>query len=136
RPGVFGGVEGENTLVVYDVAGNTTTFVFTLDTVSPTVPVITTPISEQVFETAPILNQWSASADAGSGVAKYQIAYQYDDNHTFSSSTCPNVEIDGEWVGCRDVNGTSRNHTPGLSEQGGVTIWVRAFDNAGNVSEW
>lgn len=30
RPGVFGAVEGENTLVVYDVAGNAETIIFTL----------------------------------------------------------------------------------------------------------
>lgn len=30
RPGVFGGVSGENTLVIYDVAGNTRTITFTL----------------------------------------------------------------------------------------------------------
>ncbi|WP_162458380.1 family 43 glycosylhydrolase [Pseudactinotalea terrae] len=30
RPGVFGAVQGENTLVVYDVAGNTQTITFTL----------------------------------------------------------------------------------------------------------
>ena len=31
KPGAFGGVRGENTLVVYDVAGNTTTVTFTLE---------------------------------------------------------------------------------------------------------
>lgn len=31
RPGTFGGVKGENTLVVYDVAGNTTTYTFILN---------------------------------------------------------------------------------------------------------
>lgn len=31
KPGAFGGVRGENTLVVYDVAGNTTTVRFTLE---------------------------------------------------------------------------------------------------------
>ncbi|WP_402461518.1 alpha-L-arabinofuranosidase C-terminal domain-containing protein [Isoptericola aurantiacus] len=31
KPGVFGGVEGENTLVVHDVAGNTATVEFTLE---------------------------------------------------------------------------------------------------------
>lgn len=30
RPGVFGAVRGQNTLVVHDVAGNTTTVPFTL----------------------------------------------------------------------------------------------------------
>ena len=31
KPGVFGGVVGLNTLVVYDVAGNATTVQFTLN---------------------------------------------------------------------------------------------------------
>lgn len=35
KPGIFGGVEGENILVVYDVAGNTTTYTFILDTIIP-----------------------------------------------------------------------------------------------------
>ena len=35
RPGQFGAVEGQNTLVVFDVAGNKTTVVFTLDTTAP-----------------------------------------------------------------------------------------------------
>ena len=33
--GVFGAVEGPNTLVAYDVAGNTTTYTFTVDTTNP-----------------------------------------------------------------------------------------------------
>ncbi|MGH3588075.1 MAG: LamG-like jellyroll fold domain-containing protein, partial [Pseudonocardia sp.] len=35
RPGAFGAVEGDNTLVVHDVAGNTTTVEFVLDTTAP-----------------------------------------------------------------------------------------------------
>jgi hypothetical protein len=70
-------------------------------------------------------------------VDHYQVAYQYDDLHTFGGSTCTGVEMSGHPVGgCRDVSGTSRNHTPNTSEQGGVTIWVRAFDEAGNISGW
>ncbi|MEQ6901788.1 hypothetical protein [Nocardioides sp. YIM 152588] len=37
RPGVFGAVEGTNTMEVYDVAGNVTTVTFTLDNEGPTV---------------------------------------------------------------------------------------------------
>ena len=37
KPGVFGAVEGENTIVLYDVAGNTTTLIITLDSIAPTV---------------------------------------------------------------------------------------------------
>ncbi|WP_439591330.1 Ig-like domain-containing protein [Microbacterium sp.] len=39
KPGVFGAVEGANTLVAYDVAGNTTTLQFALDATGPTVTV-------------------------------------------------------------------------------------------------
>ncbi|MFE6997509.1 PQQ-dependent sugar dehydrogenase [Microbacterium sp. NPDC057659] len=39
KPGQFGAVEGANTLVVYDVAGNATTVRFTLDTTGPTASV-------------------------------------------------------------------------------------------------
>ncbi len=39
KPGSFGAVEGENTLVVFDVAGNATTVRFVLDATGPTVTV-------------------------------------------------------------------------------------------------
>ena len=39
KPGTFGAVEGQNTLEVYDVAGNVTIVVFTLDTTGPTATV-------------------------------------------------------------------------------------------------
>ncbi|MGY2127559.1 hypothetical protein [Blastococcus sp. SYSU DS0617] len=39
KPGVFGAVEGKNTIVVYDVAGNTETMTFTLDGTGPRVTV-------------------------------------------------------------------------------------------------
>lgn len=110
---------------------------YTLDSVAPTAPVISTPVSEQYFKATPILNEWQAALDSGTGVVKYQVAYLYDDLHTFAGSTCPGEEISSQLLsGCRDVSGLSRNHIPGLSEQGGVTIWVRAIDNAGNVGAW
>ncbi len=122
-----------------DAAGNwsnwTDPWKMTIDLTAPTVPEITRPTEGQYFNTAPILNQWAASTDVN-GISKYQIAYNYDDGHSFGSSTCPGLTIPGftGFIGCRDVSGTSRNHAPSLSEQGGVTIWVRAIDNAGNVS--
>src|SRR5690606_33134949 len=80
---------------------------------------------------------WTAVTDP-SGIKGYQVAYAYDDGHHIGSNTCSEVSmIDGKNVsGCRDVPGTSRGHEPGTSEQGGVTIWVRAIDNAGNVGPW
>lgn len=109
-----------------------------VDNTAPTVPVISDPINEAFFNHTPILNKWGASTDgSGSGVAGYQVAYRYDDGHTFGGSTCTGLLIDGLPVsGCRDVNGIQRNHTPGPAEQGGVTTWVRVKDVAGNYSAW
>lgn len=114
------------------------TVLFTVDNTAPTAPVITFPNPEQNFTTTPILNSWTAATDGGSGVKEYQIAYHYDDGHSFGSSTCPGLTIPGYsgFIGCRTLNALSRNHAPADNEQGGVTIWVRAFDNAGHVSDW
>ena len=40
NPGKFGAVEGDNTLVVYDVAGNSTTFEFTVDVTNPVATIL------------------------------------------------------------------------------------------------
>lgn len=112
-----------------DAAGNksawSTPWKVTLDLTAPTTPTIITPLSEQYFKTTPIVDSWTPSSDAN-GIQKYQVEYIYDDGHTFSGGPY------------RDVSGstTSRNHTPALTEQGGVTIRVRAVDNAGNMSDW
>lgn len=134
---------------VYDRANNWTHTdkTFTVDTTAPAKPVITNPlnrpnlIQQQWFKTTPILDKWNAVTQDVNGnpenMGSYQIAYQYDDGHTFSGSTCSaTTTINGHWVGCRDVAGTQRNHAPGLNEEGGVTIWVRAIDIAGNVGAW
>jgi hypothetical protein len=96
-----------------------------IDNTAPTTPIIQTPTAEQYFSTAPIQNTWTASTDA-SGISKYQVEYVYDDGHTFIGGPT------------RDVPGsqTSRTHNPSSSEQGGVTIRVRAIDNTGNESVW
>ena len=111
----------------------------TVDTTKPSTPQITAPHDGQYFSTQPILDSWTTATDNLSGVKNYQIAYHYDDGHSFGgTNTCPGLSMTGYsgFIGCRNVNGTSRNHTPALSEQGGVTIWVRAVDNAGNMGNW
>jgi hypothetical protein len=105
------------------------------DTTSPAAPTINTPTPRQWFKTTPITTSWKAVTDP-SGIAKYQIAYAYDDGHSFGGSTCSGMTIGGKNVYCRDASGTSRNHSPSVNEQGGVTIWVRAIDGAGNASAW
>lgn len=94
-----------------------------IDKTTPAKPVITTPTAEQRFKTSPILNRWGAITDA-SGIKQYTVEYVYDDGHSFSGAPY------------RYTTTNSRNHSPSISEQGGVTIRVRAEDNAGNLSEW
>ncbi len=97
----------------------------TADIIAPTTPTITTPGARTWHKTAPITNSWTASTDAN-GIAKYQVEYIYDDGHTFAGG--PYREVPGTQ--------TSRTHAPATSEQGGVTIRVRAIDVAGNASPW
>ena len=112
-----------------DAAGNTsawtTPWAVTIDVNAPTAPQITTPVNNQVFTTNSITANWTAATDAN-GISKYQVEYIYDDGHTFAGGPY------------REVNGstTSRTHAPATSEQGGVTIRVRAFDNANNAGPW
>ncbi len=108
---------------------------FKIDNTAPTTPTITAPGANTWHKTAPITNSWTAATDTN-GIANYQVAYRYHDDHSFGGSTCPGEQIGGKNVYCRDTSGTSRSHSPAITEQGGVTIWVRAIDNAGNASSW
>lgn len=118
--------------------GGSTVRTLVVDNTAPTAPVITTPGVRQWFNSSPILNEWSKAFDSN-GIYHYQVAYNYGDGHEFGGvNTCPGVNIPGAvgYVGCRDVDSLSRNHVPETNEQGKVTVWVRAVDNAGNVGPW
>lgn len=95
----------------------------TLDKTLPSAPGITNPNAEQYFNTQPILNKWTTVSDS-SGISYYRVEYEYDDHHTFSGYPY------------RTTTTNQRNHTPALSEQGGVRFRVQAFDNAGNEGAW
>lgn len=125
---------------VYDKAGNYGSFnsptqKFILDTAAPAAPNITQPTPRQWFKATPIKTAWTTVSDS-SGIKTYQVAYAYDDGHGFGGSTCPGVTINSTAVYCRDSGSTSRDHVPGANEEGGVTVWVRAIDNASNASPW
>lgn len=119
-----------------------TTYPITIDNTAPTTTKINTPTERQWFNNTLILNSWDPITQDVNGntenINYYQVAYSYDDGHTFGGSTCTDVaDISGKVVsGCRDTNTNSRNHIPGNSEQGGVTIWVRGVDDSGNKGAW
>ncbi|MET0295883.1 MAG: Ig-like domain-containing protein [Microbacterium sp.] len=54
KPGVFGAIEGLNTLVVFDVAGNATTLTFWLDTAAPVVSFVTPSAGAVLSGTVPV----------------------------------------------------------------------------------
>lgn len=96
-------------------------------------PTITAPGARTWHNTSPITNSWTTIEG---DVVKYQVAYAYDDGHSFAGSTCPDETINGVNIFCRDEVSTSRSHQPADSEQGGVTVWVRAIDVDGNAGAW
>ena len=105
--------------------GQTVQVAVVIDRSGPSAPQIIFPTNGQVFSSQPILNDWTESSDPN-GIQKYEIEYVYSDGHTFSNA--PYRETAG--------NVTERDHEPGIAEQGGVTIRVRAYDTNGNMSEW
>lgn len=108
---------------IFGTSSGTNIYNFEPDVYGPTAPTITAPTENQYFNTTPILNQWTVPTD-GSGINHYQIEYDYDDGHSFSGGPY------------RESTTNSRNHLPALSEQGGVSFRVRAFDNLGNAGAW
>lgn len=95
----------------------------TYDSTGPVAPSIVFPSEGQYFNSTPILNDWTEVSDP-SGIKEYRIEYIYDDGHTFSGGPY------------RTTTSSQRNHTPSLSEQGGVTIRVQAIDKVGNEGAW
>ncbi|HET8709239.1 MAG TPA: Ig-like domain-containing protein, partial [Candidatus Saccharimonadales bacterium] len=136
--------EGTYTVYTEDLAGNKSeTITFTVDSTAPATPTITAPGARTWHKSSPITDTWTKVTQDMNGnpenIDHYQIAYSYDDGHVFGgTNTCPGVSIAGVsgFIGCRDVSSTSRKHAPAANEQGGVTIWVRAVDKAGNAGAW
>lgn len=150
-PGTFDQGEGTHyyCVVAVDAAGNESEcsdpfkITYTIDRTAPAAPTILAPVARQWLKSSPILNTWSEVTKDINGddeeIDHYQIAYNYDDGHTFGGvNTCDGlvmIGVDG-FIGCRDVTETTRQHQPADDEQGGVTIWVRAIDVDGNAGAW
>lgn len=88
-------------------------------------PTIISPSAEQYFNTTPIVNSWTPVSYT-KGISEYQVEYIYDDGHAFAGGPYRNVP----------GTVTSRNHQPSATEQGGVTVRVRAIDALGNYGNW
>jgi hypothetical protein len=116
--GTFGAVEGSNTLVVYDVAGNATTYNFTID-VSAATPTLVSPADGASVNGASVTQSWSTT-DTDINHYVYEsyndaaaTSLRFSTTYTGTSKTATNVP-----------NGT-------------VYYWrVKAVDNYGNESAW
>jgi hypothetical protein len=95
----------------------------TVDSTSPIAPTILRPTENEYLRTSPITNIWSSASDT-SPIEYYRVEYKYSDGHTF-----PNFPY-------RTTTALQRDHSPALSEQGGVSYRVQAFDRAGNEGIW
>ncbi len=120
RPGVFGAVEGANTIVVFDVAGNTTSYDFTLDTVAPTTYFQIQPPSN-VNGTFSTRLRAQGEAD-GTTIAKYIYFDSEAPENLCKENVSPNRNLDAV---C---------DSSGLSE-GEHTLYGVAIDQAGNRSD-
>lgn len=116
--GKFGAVEGLNTLILYDVAGNMTTYQFTIDTTAPDASELISPLDGAIVSGNPT-QKWS---HGNPGDVDYYVYESYSDaaltNPVYTTNTS-NTQ--------RTVGGTQN-----------ITIWwrVQAVDKAGNKSAW
>ena len=117
--------DGVYALIASDKAGNSTTITITIDTVVPTVPVITSPVDGTEFDSSvrEIVATWDASTDATSGVKGYEIEYSYVRNGAVVTDY-------------RYTTDTSRAQQLSGNVLSDFTIRVRADDKAGNWSDW
>lgn len=116
--GTFGGVEGQNTLVVYDVAGNATTYTFTID-VSAATPTLVSPADGASVNGASVTQSWSTT--------------DTDINHyvyeSYNDAAATSLRFSTTYTG------TSKTATN--VPDGTVYYWrVKAVDNYGNESAW
>lgn len=125
--GVFGAVEGANTIVLFDTAGNTTSYDFIIDTIAPEAPgVSATGITTSGASTNQpyVTINWNTPT----GAVKYDYKVWTD-----ISTSRYNTEADA-YI---EKGLTSNSRTGGFSEgEGSYFIQLRAIDAAGNESPW
>ncbi len=134
KPGVFGAIEGTNTLVVFDVAGNTTQYEFVLDTTAPSVPTNGLP-HNSYLNTNNFYFNWDSSTDNNPGPITYVF------QASLSSSQVGGVLNSGVWVNTSSSNPAQNPlNLPQILSVGapdGTWYWqVKAIDQLGNESNW
>lgn len=127
KPGTLGAVEGLNALVVYDVAGNTTEYTFTIDTTAPGQPTLVTP-DWYIANGATKTLDWNVPTSNNSDIVYYEYA-EYNNTAPTSDTTTPS------WVKIVNAPTTATTDTAWGSDV--KIFWrVRAVDTAGNRGPW
>lgn len=119
--------QGANTFTLYDIAGNSTTYEFTYDSVAPTVPVHEFPANNAVINFNDFWFEWADVA----GAVKYET--QYSQNPAVGSDGAfQTVNWTGDYQQIQPTD--SKAHSVGAN---GTWYWqVRSVDAAGNKSAW
>jgi len=117
-PGVFGAVEGENTLILEDALGNQSTYSFVIDTIAP---VVTTPSPEWVSGE----HTWTITQTEANPHKAYVEIQQLVDGKW--------KKFNGVWI--MDTNDLSATFdTIGLTDNVQTQIKISTWDKAGNKS--
>lgn len=124
KPGAFGAREGNNTLVVYDVAGNTFNYEFVLDTTLPVASVQSPADGDQLEGTVPVV----ITANDETKLA----AYSYRIKNTETGTTVVNRVVTSE-SGVTEAEVLTWDTKS--FENGEYYVYVSARDVAGNRSE-
>ncbi|MBH1979916.1 hypothetical protein I8H89_00165 [Candidatus Saccharibacteria bacterium] len=125
--GVFGAVEGLNTMVVYDVAGNTSSYEFIIDTIAPQSPVHATPFDGVAQKSNDFWFEWNDVE----GAVSYEMQNSQNPE-TSSNGSFAHVQWTGDYQQIQPTESKARS-----VGANGTWYWqVRAIDAAGNKSPW
>ncbi|QHN42495.1 hypothetical protein GII36_01365 [Candidatus Mycosynbacter amalyticus] len=120
-------VQGSNTFVLYDVAGNTTTYVFNYDTVAPAAPTHQSPGADTIQSSNDFWFDWSDVSDA--------VSYEMQNSQNpaiGADGSFTNVQWTGDYQQIQPIESQARS-----VGANGTWYWqVRAVDAAGNKSTW
>jgi parallel beta-helix repeat protein len=121
-------VEGaNNTLTLYDLAGNSTPYTFTYDSTAPAVPIHQLPVANAVQQSNDFWFDWESVEGAVSYEMQNSQNPQTDNNNSFTD-----VQWTGDYQKIQPTDSKARS--VGAS---GTWYWqVRAVDAAGNKSAW
>ena len=120
-------IEGENTVVVRDTAGNESKRTFTYDSIAPNPPVHQSPAKNNVQKSNDFLFDWSDVA----GAVRYELQNSQNSD-TNSDGSFTNVQWTGDYQHVQPT--VSEARSVGAN---GTWYWqVRAVDAAGNKSAW